>query len=63
MQKRRYEMRLPLKYNDGRPVEDEKIYRTREELISRFDAVEIQPGVVQGTWVHVGGPHFLYQVL
>jgi hypothetical protein len=54
MQKRRYEMRLPLKYNDGRPVEDEKVYQTREELISRFDAVEMLPGLAQGTWVHEG---------
>ena len=47
-------MLLPLKYNDGRPMEEEKIYDTREELISRFDAVSFQPGVVQGSWVHEG---------
>ncbi len=54
MQKRRYEMLLPLRYNDGRAVEDEKIYQTREELVARFDAVALQPGVVQGTWIHEG---------
>ena len=54
MQKRRYEMLLPLKYNDGCSVEVEKIYQTREELIARFDAVSFQPGVVQGTWVYEG---------
>lgn len=54
MQKRRYEMLLPLKYNDGRAVEEEKIYQTREELVARFDAVAFQPGVVQGIWVHEG---------
>jgi hypothetical protein len=54
MQKKRYEMLLPLKYNDGRSVEDEKLYQTREELIARFDAVSFLPGVVQGTWTHEG---------
>jgi hypothetical protein len=47
-------MLLPLRYNDGRPVEAEKIYQTREELVARFDAVALQPGVVQGIWVHEG---------
>lgn len=54
MQKRRYEMLLPLKYNDGQPVDAENFYQTREELIARFDAVSFQPGVIQGTWVHEG---------
>jgi hypothetical protein len=47
-------MLLPLKYNDGRPVENEKIYQTREELIARFDAISFLPGSVQGIWVHEG---------
>jgi hypothetical protein len=54
MQKRRYEMLLPLKYNDGRPIEHEKIYQTREELIARFDAISFLPGLVQGIWLHEG---------
>ena len=54
MRKRRYEMHLPLKYNDGRAMEEEKIYQTREELIARFDAVSFLPGSVQGTWIHEG---------
>jgi hypothetical protein len=47
-------MLLPLKYNDGRPVENEKILETREELLSRFDAVSFLPGTVQGIWIHQG---------
>jgi hypothetical protein len=43
-----------LLHNDGRVIEEEKIYQTREELVARFDAVAIQPGLVQGTWVHEG---------
>ena len=54
MRKKRYEMHLPLKYNDGRPMEDEKFHETREELIVRFDAVSFLPGAVQGTWIHEG---------
>ena len=54
MQKRRYEMLLPLRYNDGSPIEDEKVYQTREELIARFDAVSLLPGLIQGTWLHEG---------
>lgn len=34
MRKRRYEMLLPLRYNDGNSIEDEKIYQTRESLDS-----------------------------
>jgi hypothetical protein len=54
MQRKRYEMLLPLKYNDGRPMEDEKILDTREELVSRFDAISVSPGSVQGIWIHEG---------
>jgi hypothetical protein len=54
MRKRRYEMLLPLRYNDGQPIEDEKLYQTREELIARFDAISFMPGTVQGIWVHEG---------
>ena len=54
MQRRRYEMLLPLKYNDGRPMEDEKIHQTREELVARFDAISVLPGSVQGIWIHEG---------
>ena len=32
MRKRRYEMLLPLKYNDGRAVGKEKFYQTRIHL-------------------------------
>jgi hypothetical protein len=47
-------MLLPLKYNDSRSIENDKIYLTREELIARFDSISILPGLVQGIWVHKG---------
>jgi len=36
MQKRRYEILLPLTHSDGRPVADEKLFRTREDLVALF---------------------------
>jgi hypothetical protein len=35
----RYEILLPLKYNDGTPVEPEKFQETRRELVVRFGAL------------------------
>jgi hypothetical protein len=33
---RKYEIHLPLTYSDGKPIEQEKIRRVREELITIF---------------------------
>ena len=52
MQKRRYEILLPLKYNDGRAVEGEAFERTREELIAQFAGLSLSPHSVRGIWVH-----------
>jgi len=54
MLKRRCEILLPLKYNDGRPVSDDKLNQTREELVSRFDGLSVQPQSILGIWVHEG---------
>ena len=54
MRKRRFEILLPLKHNDGRPVSLETFYQTREELIAQFGAVTIVPATVLGVWVHEG---------
>jgi hypothetical protein len=54
MRKRRYEMLLPLTYNDGRPVELAKHEKTREELVARFGAVSLLPAALRGVWVHEG---------
>ena len=35
----RYEILLPLQYNDGTPVEPEKFQETRRELVRRFGAL------------------------
>ena len=35
---RKYEIHLPLTYNDGKPIEQEKVKRVRAELIGIFGA-------------------------
>jgi hypothetical protein len=54
MRKRRYEMLLPLVYNDGSLVEAEKHEKTREELVARFGALSRMPATLRGVWVHEG---------
>jgi len=50
----RYEILLPLKYNDGTPVEAEKFQQTKEELLGRFQGLTIDPGTIRGLWVYRG---------
>ena len=33
---KKYEIHLPLKYRDGKPIEQEKIRRVRDELLAEF---------------------------
>ena len=54
MLRRRFEILLPLRHNDGRPVSDDILNQTREELVDRFDGVSIQPQSILGIWVHEG---------
>ena len=49
---RRYEILLPIRYNDGRPIEPEKFLTTYEEVVSRFGGVTIQPETLRGIWLH-----------
>lgn len=50
MQKRRFEILLPLKHNDGRPVDGELFEQTREELVAQFGAATLHPQPVIGVW-------------
>jgi hypothetical protein len=54
MRKRRFEIHLPVKHNDGRPVSDEAFHQTREELLSQFDGLTTVPHTVVGIWQHEG---------
>jgi hypothetical protein len=49
---RRYEITLPTRYNDGRPVEPEKFLITRREIAARFGALTFLPQPVLGEWTH-----------
>ncbi len=61
---KKYEIYLPLKYNDGREIEAEKFKQIREELISFFGALTVssQSAPYQGTWKY-GGVSFIDDVI
>ena len=52
MRKRRYEIHLPLRFNDGQPVPAEVLNQTREELLARFDGLTVYPHTLLGIWQH-----------
>ena len=51
---KRYEILLPLKYNDGTFVEKAKFYETIKELIAVFPGITLRPEPMIGAWVHRG---------
>jgi hypothetical protein len=61
---KKYEIYLPLKYNDGREIEAEKIKQIREELIAVFGALTVssQSAPYQGTWKY-GGVDFIDDII
>jgi hypothetical protein len=50
----RYEILLPLRYNDGRSIEAEKFDRTNIELIEKFSATTADMLIAVGTWKYQG---------
>jgi hypothetical protein len=61
---KRYEIYLPLKYNDGKEIEPEKIKQVREELIAKFGALTVSSlsAPYQGTWRY-GGAEFIDDII
>jgi hypothetical protein len=51
---RRFEILLPLRFNDGQPVPDELIGETLVELRQRFGAASSETQVIRGFWQHEG---------
>jgi hypothetical protein len=49
---RRYEILLPLKFNDGHPVSWTLIGDTLVELRQRFGAVSWETQIIHGIWQH-----------
>jgi hypothetical protein len=52
--RRRYEILLPLQFNDGGAVSESLLWQTVEELEARFGAVSWDSQVVRGIWEHEG---------
>jgi hypothetical protein len=50
----RYEILLPLKYNDGTPIEPEKFQQTRRELVAKFGAITMDTQPMHGIWISTG---------
>jgi hypothetical protein len=51
---RRFEILLPLRFNDGQPVPDELIGQTLLEIREHFGAVSAETQVIRGHWQHQG---------
>jgi hypothetical protein len=49
---RRFEILLPLRFNDGQPVPDELVGQTLLEIRERFGAVSAETQVIRGHWQH-----------
>ena len=61
---RRYEIYLPLKYNDGKEIEPEKIQRIKQELVEMFGAITVssRSSPYQGTWKY-GGVEYVDDII
>jgi hypothetical protein len=46
----RFEILLPLFYNDGRPIEPEKFLATDDEIVQVFGATSTDQVTVHGKW-------------
>ena len=50
----RYEILLPLCYNDGRPIETPKFRKTTLDLLERFSATTLDLMTAVGKWKYQG---------
>ena len=53
----RYEILLPLRYNDGTEIEAEKLLLTKQELVQNFGALTVNPQPVEGVWTYQGAEY------
>src|SRR5688572_17083964 len=51
---REYDLYVPLHYNDGRPIEDEKLAALKRRLVEEFGGLTHFPQENEGLW-KVGG--------
>ena len=61
---RKYEIYLPLKYNDGKDIEPEKIKQIKQELVAKFGAITVssRSSPYQGTWKY-GGVEYIDDII
>ncbi len=52
MKLRRYEILLPLLYNDGTKIEKEKFLIINEELLDKFGATTTDSTKIVGRWLY-----------
>ena len=52
MRLRRYEILLPLFYNDGKRIEKEKFLVTHKELVEKFGAATTDTTKIVGKWIY-----------
>jgi hypothetical protein len=55
--RRRYEILLPLRFNDGQPVPENLSVETVLELRRRFGAVSCETQTIRGMWEYEGQTH------
>ena len=60
----KYELYLPLKYNNGIDIESEKLKEIQQQLIAVFSAMTVSPlsAPLQGTWRY-GGVEFVDDII
>jgi hypothetical protein len=58
MQRRRYEVLLPIRYNDGGEVEPRKLYDSKEELMAKFGGITADGIVRAGSWNDADGVRY-----
>ena len=51
---RRFEILLPLRFNDGNMVPDELVGQTILELRQQFNAISAESQLIRGHWQHQG---------
>jgi hypothetical protein len=61
---KKYEIYLPLRYNDGKEIEPQKLKQIREQLIAVFGAITVSSlsAPFQGTWRY-GGVEFMDDII
>jgi len=51
---RRFELLLPVRFNDGREIPEELLGEVLEEIEQRFGAVSFERQIIEGRWRHKG---------